>query len=62
MIELRWVVPDNTTTKPPVLQYRLAKFYTAWGMSHCAGFSEWQDVPTVVVPTEFLNERQNPNP
>lgn len=43
MIELRWAVPPETTTAPPVLQYRQT-LVGAW--------SDWQTVPRVVVPSE----------
>ena len=47
MVELRWVLPPGTTTKPPTLQWRTRKadpcgLLTLW--------EDWQDVPTAVVP------------
>lgn len=44
-VELRWVVPEGTTTAAPRLQYR------NWGEWPAAP-DPWQDVPTVVVPQE----------
>jgi len=50
MIELRLVVPETTTTKPPALQFRLAVAVDASG-AFCPGpAGEWQDVPRVVLP------------
>lgn len=40
-VELRWVVPEGTTTESPRLQYR------NWG-EWPAGAGPWVDVPTVV--------------
>lgn len=46
MIELRWVVPDHTTTKPRRLQYREIE-------SDSEGrdwlVQDWTDVPVVVL-------------
>lgn len=36
-IELRWLVPAETTTQPPKLQFR-----------HCGDGFSWVDVPVVV--------------
>jgi hypothetical protein len=53
MIELRWSVPPTTTTEPPILQYRWLQGYMdasgAYNVAH-ADWSEWKDVPRVVVP------------
>jgi hypothetical protein len=43
MVELRWAVPEGTTTEAPRLQYR------NWGEWPAAA-GPWQDVPRVVVP------------
>lgn len=53
MIELRWAVPPETTTAPPVLQYRQT----------VAGYwpEDWQDVPRVVVTPEAPTETRNLN-
>ena len=47
MIELRWTIPEGTTTTQPVLQWRCRQQdpwekWTMWG--------KWQDVPTTVIP------------
>lgn len=47
MVELRWAVPAETTTKAPRLQYRQLPSVVSFGGP---GWSEWQDVPWVVVP------------
>ena len=51
MIELRWATPEGTTTKPPTLQWR-HKFapIPSSGMLIETPWSEWQEVPTVVIP------------
>lgn len=43
-VELRWVVPESTTTEAPKLQYR----HTPSGFQTVE--DPWQTVPTVVVP------------
>jgi hypothetical protein len=50
MVELRWAVPAETTTKAPRLQYRQCSPVISFGAG--TGWSEWQDVPWVVVPEE----------
>lgn len=48
-IEMRWKVPSETTTKPPVLQYRtLGEAYEV-GDEIIREWSQWEDVPLVVV-------------
>lgn len=51
MIEIRWVVPAETSTKPPVLQFRYSEF-SEWSMIPLGSLhqTDWQDVPTVVLP------------
>lgn len=44
MVELRWAVPEGTSTQAPRLQYR------NWGVWPSPP-GEWQDVPWVAVPT-----------
>lgn len=67
LIELRWVVPEHTTTKPPKLQYRV-KFYPVLSRRGdiCLDtykICQWIDVPTVVIKRgvdkidELLDER-----
>lgn len=52
MIELRWAVPQYTTTERPTLQYRIAVSVDASG-ALCPGTAgEWVDVPWVVLPEE----------
>lgn len=46
MVELRWAIPASTTTERPRLQYR------SFGGRGLGSWSEWQDVPYVVVPQE----------
>lgn len=59
MIQLRWVVPDKTTTNPPVLQYRTrvgpADGYM-WDQ-----WSEWAAVPRVVLPVDSSGEFLDPS-
>jgi hypothetical protein len=43
MIQLRWAIPPTTTTKPPALQYR---------QGGKGQWTDWLDVPTVVVDTK----------
>ena len=43
MVELRYAVPAETTTKAPRLQYRILGVWPA-------APSDWLDVPWVVVP------------
>lgn len=47
MVELRWITPEGTTTKPPRLQWRSRAMdpWARWTL-----WTEWQDVPTVVTP------------
>lgn len=47
-VELRWAVPPWTTTEKAVLQYRVL---TSAGEGLWF-YSEWKDVPTVVVREE----------
>lgn len=50
MIELRWVIPAGTTTKPYVLQYRVSVAVDASG-AFCPGPpQEWKEVPIWVLP------------
>ena len=49
MVELRWTTPEGTTTKPPKLQWR-SRAADPWG--RLTLWTEWQDVPTVLVPRE----------
>lgn len=45
-VELRWVLPEHTTTDKPRLQYRqCGEWPAAWGA--------WQDVPIIVVPQDL---------
>jgi hypothetical protein len=59
--ELRWIVPNVTTTEPPRLQMRVITDWEAdrdGYVSHKVVWSEWTDVPTVVVPIfEFNSPR-----
>ena len=50
MIELRWTLPDGTTTDRPRLQYRLAIAVDANGAFCPNPPGAWKDVPTVIVP------------
>ena len=47
MIELRWAVPEGTTTERPRLQFRMLG---GGGLGQWS--NKWMDVPTVVVPQE----------
>jgi hypothetical protein len=50
MVELRWAIPSSTTAERPRLQYRQLPGVVQFGAG--SGWSEWQDVPYVVVPQE----------
>ena len=50
MVELRWTVPEGTTTRPPVLQWRLLVAVDASGAFSPCPAGDWRDVPTEVVP------------
>lgn len=52
MIELRWVTPEGTTTKPPTLQYRLAVAVDASGALCPGSPGGWMDVPLVAIEEE----------
>lgn len=48
MVELRWAVPEGTSTARPKLQYReLSNVGGGLGL-----WGEWTDVPMVVVPSD----------
>ena len=58
MIELRWAVLENARGGRPVLQWR-------WTVKHPYGhmpdeWSEWSDVPTVVVTGSLITPPQPP--
>ena len=54
MVELRWTVPEGTSTDAPRLQYRqCSQWPAAWG--------EWTDVPTVVVPAGVAEPHSRPH-
>lgn len=58
MIELRWIIPKTTTTDPKRLQFRHVHQDARIGGAP-ASFSEWQDVPIVIVPDdEFFHRAQ----
>lgn len=57
MIELRWTVPEGTTTERPRLQYRVCPPVIMVGSP--SGWSEWMDVQTVVVPQPSAATPQN---
>lgn len=60
MIELRWIVPDKTTTNPPVLQWRHCFAADASG-ALCGGrWSEWEEVPRVVRAVDSSGEFLEP--
>lgn len=50
MIELRWAIPASTTAERPRLQFRQCPDEIQFGAG--SGWSEWQDVPYVVVQPE----------
>jgi hypothetical protein len=53
MIELRWAVLPGTNTERPRLQYRVHVPAIDASGALCPGnWTEWKDVPTVVVPKE----------
>lgn len=55
MIEIRWATPAGTTTKPPVLQFRMMLAVDASG-AFCPGpAGEWKDVPISVVPAPVFD-------
>jgi hypothetical protein len=49
MVELRLAVPNRTCTAPPKLQWR-NRLVDPWG--NYTMWSEWQDVPIVVLKPE----------
>lgn len=49
-VELRWAIPASTTAERPRLQYRQCPDIIQFGGG--SGWTEWQDVPYVVVPQE----------
>lgn len=52
MVELRWTRPDGTTTQPDKLQWRVHLPVVDCGGNLCPGdWTEWQDVPLVLIPT-----------
>ncbi len=56
--ELRWVLPEGTTTESPVLMFRT---YSQWRKQN-AGWSEWATVPIEVVkPNEFKRAKAGGN-
>lgn len=58
MIELRWVAPPHTTTKPKKLQWRVHLPVVDIGGNLCPGdWTEWGNVPTVVLDESEDAER-----
>ncbi len=49
-LELRWAVKPGTNTDPPRLQYRTATGQFFFNGKTEIKWSEWKDVPKVVVP------------
>lgn len=49
--EFRWIVPDETTTKTPILQSRLRRISD---MGHIYS-TEWNTIPVEVVPASEFN-------
>lgn len=52
MVELRWVIPEGTSTKSPELQWRVhLPVSDAYGSLTVFGdWTEWKAVPTAVIP------------
>ena len=50
MFELRWATEPDTTTKPPVLQWRHRFAIDEADAIYLVSFGEWTDVPFAVVP------------
>lgn len=49
MVELRYLVPPNTTTKQPRLQYRVVVPCVDIGGNLCPGdWTDWMEVPIIV--------------
>ena len=48
MVDLRWAISEHTTAQTPRLQYRQCPPVVSLGAP--AGWTEWMDVPFVVVP------------
>lgn len=64
MIEIRWAVPQSTTTEPRVLQVRAATVrYTTTGVIGLpvVDWGDWQNVPVVVVDEAMLKAREVDN-
>jgi hypothetical protein len=59
MIELRWAILPNGLTR---LQYRVRPPVLSFGAS--AGWSDWMDVPYVMVPADGVSrpDHQSPAP
>ena len=55
MVELKWVIPESTTTEPKSLVFRFIQPCVDIGGNLCPGdWTEWKLVPTEVVrDTEF---------
>ena len=51
MIELRWVRPDKTTTKPDRLQWREVDYLPEESYPTEIELRGWTDVPLVVLPS-----------
>jgi hypothetical protein len=50
MVEIKWVVPDDTYTGAPLLMYRRREPDESYdGDEVIGGWSEWKIVPTQVV-------------
>lgn len=57
MIELRWIVPEGTSTSAPVLQYREApKVWIHDPLAYHRASRPWTTVPTVVVSAAEFEE------
>lgn len=53
MVELRYVLLPHTTTRPAKLQWRVHLPVVDAGGTLCPGdWTEWEDVPTVVLAQE----------
>lgn len=61
MFELRWVRQEGTTTLPDRLQYRVHLPVVDIGGQLCPGdWTDWEEVPLVIVPTHGAGGDANP--
>ena len=57
MFELRWIVPEGTTTRGKILQYRIK--ITRPVKDDVPYISDWENVPTIIIPDVEFNTQYN---